>query len=124
MTRAVLEGVAFGLCDSFELIEEVRTTKIEQVRVSDGGVRVRSELWRQIIADILDVELVGVSTMEGAAYGAAPLAGMGAGVLGDVAAACDAAVRETELMTLHAEAAAQYGAPVPPVVSCPVRPFA
>jgi len=67
--------VAFGLCDSFELIEEVRTTKIEQVRISGGGVR--SELWRQIIAEVLDVELVGVNTMEGAAYGAALLAGAG-----------------------------------------------
>ena len=75
MTRAVLKGVAFGLCDSFELIEEVRTTKIEQVRISGGGVR--SELWRQIIAEVLDVELVGVNTMEGAAYGAALLAGAG-----------------------------------------------
>jgi xylulokinase len=107
MTRAVLEGVAFGLCDSFELIEEVRTTEIEQVRISGGGVR--SELWRQIIADVLDVELVGVNTTEGAAYGAALLAGVGAGVWGDVAAACDAAVRETDLTTVHAEAAAQYG---------------
>ncbi|MBS3785030.1 MAG: xylulokinase, partial [Anaerolineae bacterium] len=90
-----------------KLIQEVRTGKIEQVRISGGGAR--SRLWRQIIADVLDVELVGVNTTEGAAYGAALLAGVGAGVWGDVAAACEAAVRETEVTNAHAEEVARYG---------------
>lgn len=86
MTRAVLEGVAFGLRDSFELMKGVGLSEITQVRVSGGGAQ--SPLWRQILADVLDSELVTVNTTEGAAYGAALLAGVGAGVWSDVDSAC------------------------------------
>ncbi len=51
MTRAVLEGVAFGLRDSFELMKSVGLAAITQVRASGGGAR--SPLWRQILADVL-----------------------------------------------------------------------
>lgn len=90
-TRAVLEGVAFGLKDSFELMKSAGLAKIEQVRVSGGGAR--SALWRQILADVFDTELVTVNTTEGAAYGAALLAGVGAGFWRDVDSACDSAIR-------------------------------
>jgi len=93
MTRAVLEGVAFGLRDSFELMKSVGLAKIHQVRVSGGGAR--SPLWRQILADVLDAELVTVNTTEGAAYGAALLAATGAGVFPDVASACAAIIQLT-----------------------------
>jgi xylulokinase len=93
MTRSVLEGVAFGLRDSFELIKNAGLPNIEQVRVSGGGAK--SPLWRQILADVFDAELVTVNTTEGAAYGAALLAGVGAGVWPDVDAACDACVKVT-----------------------------
>ncbi len=86
LTRAVLEGVAFGLRDSFELMKEIGVADITQVRVTGGGVK--SSLWRQILADVLDVELVMVKASEGAAYGAAVLAATGAGAFSDVAAAC------------------------------------
>ena len=86
MTRAVLEGVAFGLRDSFELIKSGSGAAITQVRVSGGGAK--SPLWRQILADVMNAELVTVNTTEGAAYGAALLAGVGAGVWHDVDAAC------------------------------------
>jgi xylulokinase len=77
ITRAVLEGVAFGLRDSFELIKASGLSSIQQVRVSGGGAR--SPLWRQILADVFGAELVTVNTTEGAAYGAALLAGVGTG---------------------------------------------
>jgi xylulokinase len=77
MTRAVLEGVAFGLRDCFELVREAGLCTIEQVRVSGGGAK--SPVWLQILADVLGVELVTVKTTEGAAYGAAMLAGVGVG---------------------------------------------
>jgi xylulokinase len=93
LTRAVLEGVAFGLRDSFELMKEAGLADITQVRVSGGGAR--SPLWRQILADVLDAELVTVNTTEGAAYGAAILAATGVGVFSDVASACAAIVRLT-----------------------------
>ena len=90
LTRAVLEGVAFGLRDGFDLMKAAGLAAIEQVRVSGGGAR--SPLWQQILADVLDAELVTVNTTEGAAYGAALLAGVGAGVWPDVDAACRACV--------------------------------
>jgi xylulokinase len=93
MTRAVLEGVAFGLRDSFELMKSAGLQNIYQVRVSGGGAR--SLLWRQILADVLNAELVTVNTTEGAAFGAALLAGVGTGVWKDVDAACQATVKQT-----------------------------
>ena len=93
LTRAVLEGVAFGLLDSFELIKSAGKVAVRQVRVSGGGAK--SPLWRQILADALGAELVTVNTTEGAAYGAAILAGVGAGAWKDARSACQATVKLT-----------------------------
>jgi len=86
LTRAVLEGVAFGVKDMFCLMRDVGLGPIEQVRLSGGGAK--SPLWRQILADTLETELVTVNTTEGAAFGAALLAGVGAGVWPDIDSAC------------------------------------
>jgi xylulokinase len=94
LTRAVLEGVAFGLKDIFSLMQGAGLGAIDQVRVSGGGAR--SMLWRQILADVLGVELVTVNTTEGAAYGAALLAGVAGGVWPDVATACAQTIRAME----------------------------
>jgi xylulokinase len=93
LSRAVLEGVAFGLRDSFELVKSAGLSQIRQVRVSGGGAR--SPLWRQILADVFQSELVTVNTTEGAAYGSALLAGVGAGFWPDVDSACRAGVQIT-----------------------------
>jgi xylulokinase len=93
MTRAVMEGVAFGLRDSFELMKNAGLGRISQVRVSGGGAK--SPLWRQILADVLDIDLVTVNSTEGAAYGTALLAATGAGVFPDVGSACAKAIRIT-----------------------------
>jgi xylulokinase len=93
LTRAVLEGVAFGLRDSFELMKSAGMANITQVRASGGGIR--SSLWRQILADVLGVELVTVNTTEGAAYGAALLAAVGAGAFDSVPAACQQVIQVT-----------------------------
>ena len=108
LTRAVLEGVAFGLRDSFELMKGVGLTAIRQVRISGGGAR--SPLWRQILADVLNSELVTVNTTEGAAYGAALLAGVGAGIWRDVDAACAATIHITGNTLPNGEAACRYEA--------------
>ena len=97
MTRAVLEGVAFGLRDSFELMQAAGLSGIRQVRITGGGAS--SRLWRQILADVLASELVMVNTTEGAAYGAALLAATGAGLFPDVEAACAATIRITGTTT-------------------------
>ncbi len=93
LSRAVIEGVSFGLRDSFELIKSRGGAAITQVRVSGGGAK--SPLWRQILADVMDAELVTVNTTEGAAYGAALLAGVGAGVWHDVDTACRRTIHVT-----------------------------
>src|SRR5690349_8758669 len=93
MTRAVLEGVAFGLKDSFTLIQRAGLGAITQVRASGGGTK--GLLWRQIMASVLNAELVTVNTTEGAAYGAALLAGVGRGAWPDVPSACKTSVKIT-----------------------------
>ena len=93
LARAVLEGVAFGLRDGLELMVEAGVARPGQVRVSGGGTA--SPLWRQILADVLDVEVATVATTEGAAYGAALLAGVGAGWFESVDDAAQAFVRTT-----------------------------
>jgi xylulokinase len=104
LTRAVLEGVAFGLKDSFTLIQDAGLGSIQQVRVSGGGAR--SALWRQIMADVLGVELVTVNTTEGAAYGTALLAAVGAGFYDTVEEACQATIQITGRTDPGAAAAA------------------
>ena len=90
MTRAVLEGVAYGLRDGLELMIEAGTPKPGRILASGGGLA--SPTWRQILADVLDAEIAAPSTTEGAAYGAAVLAAVGCGWSPDVDAACAAVV--------------------------------
>ena len=91
MTRAVLEGVAFGLKDSFTLIDQAGLPEQFEVRISGGGAK--SPIWQQIIADVLNARLVNINTTEGGAFGAAILASVAAGVFDDVASACEAMIQ-------------------------------
>ncbi len=90
LVRAVLEGVAFGLRDSLDLLIELGA-RIENGRASGGGAR--SRLWLQIVASALELPLERVAVDEGAAFGAALLGGVAAGVWPDVHAATAATVR-------------------------------
>jgi xylulokinase len=88
--RAVMEGTAFALRDAQEIM------KAKTVRVTGGGMK--SPVWRQIIADVLGIPVVTVSTSdEGAAYGSAILAGVGVGAFKSVEDATDRLVRETSV---------------------------
>jgi xylulokinase len=91
LTRAVLEGVSFGLRDSLELIKSAGGTDLTEVRATGGGTR--SPQWRQILADVLNADVRTVATAEGAAQGAALLAAVGAGWYADAAAASAAWLR-------------------------------
>jgi xylulokinase len=90
LARSVLEGVAYGLRDSFEILAEMGVP-IGQVRASGGGAR--SALWRQIQADVTGREHVTINVDEGPAFGAALLAGVGTGVWRDVVEACRATIQ-------------------------------
>lgn len=90
LVRAVLEGVAFGLRDGLDLMIRAGLEAPQQVRASGGGIR--SPLWRQILADVLECEIATTDTAEGAAYGAALLALVGSGRFATVDEACAASV--------------------------------
>lgn len=90
IVRAILEGVAFSLKDTFTLFSEMRVP-VHRIRVGGGGAR--SALWRQIQADVYGREVETVEAEEGAAYGAAILAGVGAKRWDSVESACSAVVR-------------------------------
>jgi xylulokinase len=85
-----LEGVACGLRDALELLRAL-DVRIDQVRVSGGGAR--SSLWRQILADVFATEIVTTNGTPGAGFGDALLAGVGIGVYGSVAEACEQVIR-------------------------------
>jgi xylulokinase len=87
--RAVMEGVAYSLKDTFTIFEEMEP--VTSIRLGGGGAR--SPLWRQIQADAYAHEVEIVAAEEGAAYGAAILAGTGAGAWSSVDEACDKVVR-------------------------------
>jgi xylulokinase len=90
VVRAILEGVAFSLKDSFTIFEEMNLP-VERIRLGGGGAR--SSLWRQIQADVYGYEVEILEAEEGASYGAAILAGVGAKIWPSVETACVAVVR-------------------------------
>ena len=93
LVRAVLEGVAFGLRDSLELLRSVGVDA-QVGRVSGGGAR--SELWLRIVASVLGLPLERTEAEEGAAYGAALLVGVHSGVFADVHEAVASCVRVSD----------------------------
>ena len=92
LVRAVMEGITLGLYDSVRLMRELGM-EINRIFASGGGVR--SALWRQMLADVFDTEIVTTNAAEGAAYGAAMLAGIGTRRYADAAQAADAMIHVT-----------------------------
>jgi xylulokinase len=95
LVRSVLEGVAYGLRDSLELLRGLGVQP-EIARASGGGAR--SELWLRIVASVLGIPIEHTAVDEGAAYGAALLGGVAGGVFADVREAVDACVRVREVV--------------------------
>lgn len=92
MTKAVLEGVSFGLKDSFEILKDIGVP-IKQVRVIGGGAK--SKLWKQILADIFAVDIQEINTNQGGALGAAILAAVGVNHFKTVEEGCDTMIKVT-----------------------------
>ena len=105
--RAVLEGVAYGLRDSLELLSELGVPA-RAGRISGGGAR--SELWTRIVASVLGVPLERTESEEGSAFGAALLAGVRAGVFADVEEAIARCVRVRSIIEPDAKWQASYEA--------------
>jgi len=93
LVRAVLEGVAFSLRDTFTLFSELHIP-VKAIRLGGGGAR--GPLWRQIQADVYGHPVELLEAEEGGAFGAALLAGTGIGAWPTVEAACAATIRVAE----------------------------
>jgi xylulokinase len=106
--RAVMEGVAYSLKDTFTIFNEMQIP-VTSIRLGGGGAR--SPLWRQVQADVYAHEVEIVAAEEGAAYGAAILAGVGAGAWASVDEACDKVVRVATKVAVDRQASGtmQYG---------------
>lgn len=100
LTRAVMEGVAFSLRDALEIFKE-SGANVEKIRLGGGGAK--SPLWRQIQADVYGKEVEILAADEGAAHGAAILAGVGAGNWKTVDEACEQAIRVAETIEPNAK---------------------
>lgn len=105
LARSVLEGVSFGLRDSLEILKNMNVS-IGSVRASGGGAR--SDVWRQMQADIFGYPLTTMAADEGPALGVALLAGVGAGVYKNIEEACSTAVKTTGTTSTQPEQVAAY----------------
>jgi xylulokinase len=90
MVRAIMEGVAYAMRDSLEIIRGLGVP-VRQIRASGGGSR--SPLWRQIQADVFGQKVVSIQAEQGPAYGVALLAAVGAGAFSSIEEACKATIR-------------------------------
>ena len=103
--RAVLEGVAFSLKDTFTLFGELQIP-VGEIRLGGGGAR--GALWRQIQADVYGKPVSRLEAEEGGAFGAALLAGTGIGAWSDVETACAETIRVAEVIEPASDMAAAY----------------
>ncbi|HZZ28438.1 MAG TPA: xylulokinase [Pirellulales bacterium] len=105
MLRAVMEGVTYSLRDCLAIIRELGVP-VNQIRASGGGSR--SPFWRQMQADVFDQEVCTINAEEGAAYGVALLAAVGAGAFKNVVEACEATIRVVKRTATNRATAAYY----------------
>lgn len=104
-SRAVLEGITYGMRDSLEIIRHLGIS-IEQIRLTGGGAK--STFWRQLQADIYGAEVAVVNATEGPAFGAAIMAGVGAKMYSDLVEAVEQIVQVTETIQPDKHRARQY----------------
>ncbi len=105
MIRSVLEGAAYAMRDSLELIRETGVT-VSEIRLSGGGAR--NPIWRQIQADVYGHDVHTLNSTEGPAFGVALLAQVGTGGFSSVPEACDATIRLAERTPVDPKASAFY----------------
>ncbi len=106
ISRAVLEGITFGLADSLDLIRETNPGAAAEIRLTGGGAH--SVFWRQLMADVFDTPVVVTSSTEGPAFGAALLGGVAAGMFTSVEEAADALVHVTKRVLPEPATATRY----------------
>ena len=107
LVQAVLEGVAFAIRDSIEVAKSLGIP-IQTSRICGGGAK--SELWKTIMANVLNLELECLETEQGPGMGGAMLAMVACGEFADVASACDRFVRVASRVQPQKELAERYEA--------------
>jgi xylulokinase len=105
MTQAVLEGVAFGIRDSLEVARKLGLN-IRKSKICGGGAK--SPLWKEILANVLSLELQSVKTEEGPGYGGAILAAVACGEYSSVREACEKLIKVTSTVSPDPEIASLY----------------
>lgn len=105
LVRSVLEGVAYSLRESLDIIRDLRVP-VKQIRASGGGGK--SPLWRQIQADVFGQDVVTINAEQGPGYGVALLAAVGAGAFKDIEEACAATIRVVQETKYEKKAAKAY----------------
>lgn len=105
MTRSVMEGVAYAMRDSLAIIRELGVP-VKQIRASGGGSK--SELWRQIQANVFGQPVYTINAEEGPAYGVALLAAVGAGAYKSIEEACKATIQVVKETPVAASAKKHY----------------
>lgn len=107
MTRAILEGVAFALRDCLELARS-KGLNVRRSKICGGGSR--SEIWKEIVANVLNLDLEEPEVEEGPSYGAAILAAVGDGAFPSVQEAVQKLVSVRRIIRPQAELVALYDA--------------
>lgn len=105
MTQSILEGVAFGLRDSFEVAKKL-SVDVHEATICGGGAK--SELWRRIVANVMGIRIRTVQNDEGPAMGGAILAMVGAGLYPDVVTAAERIVQPKDIVEPEPSVAAAY----------------
>jgi len=107
LSRAVVEGICFGMRDSLAIVR--RMAQVNEVLVTGGGAK--SKFIRKMQADVYGLPVVRVNREEGPAYGAALLAAVGAGAFEDVTDACKKTVKRLAPEAFDADVHRAYEAP-------------
>lgn len=105
LVRAVLEGITFAMRDSLEIVRSLGVS-VQEVRATGGGAK--SAFWKQLQADIYGLEIATINSDQGPAFGAAIMAGVGAGMYKSIPEACDALIKVVERTEPNAEKVKEY----------------
>ena len=105
LVRSILEGVAYSLRESLDIIRELGVP-VKQIRASGGGAK--TALWRQVQADVFGQDVVTINAEQGPGYGVALLAAVGAGAFKNVEEACNATIRVVSRTAQDKKAAKRY----------------
>ena len=107
LIRAVMEGVSYSLKDCLNVLGEMGVTPAQMLATGGGG---RSELWRQMLADVFGCKVCTTQSKEGPALGVAILAGVGVGLYPSVREACDQMIHVGLTQEPNPENQAKYAA--------------